>query len=566
MKREKLLSYYIVVLLGLFIVSCEDILEPPPHNFYSKDRISKDAPFAEGLILTAYDALPSSYNFDETATDDAVSNVTNSDFTRMAIGEWSSQFNPQSAWNSAYQQLYYLNYFLSVVDDVEWSWESDVRRELFKERFTGEARALRAWYNFELLKRHGGLSADGQALGFVIIKPEYTLGADIEPLLELPRDSYEDCVQFILDDLDQAISILPEDYSNINDDLDYNLVYGKQNKNRISGKAVKALKARFLLHVASQEFYNVVDKWENAANAAAVLIVNNGGIPGLSPTGVKWYTNSNDPDIIWRKNFQQINSWEKENFPPSLFGNGQINPSQNLVEAFPMANGFPINHAESRYDNNNPYANRDPRLKEYILYDGNTIGKNVIHTNVEGGDDGINNIEESTRSGYYLKKLLRENVNLNPRVNTSREHFYTYFRFTEMYLIYAEAANEAWGPDSDPNGYGFTARDVIAAIRKRAGISQPDQYLSSVATSKEELRDMIRNERRIELCFEGFRFWDIRRWNLDMNVKAKGILISNEGFSVIDVENRVYSPHMKFGPIPYGEVLKNANLKQNAGW
>jgi len=566
MKREKIFSFFIVILLGIFIVSCEDVFEPPQHNFYGKERIYKDAAFAEGLLLTAYNALPSSYNFDETATDDAVSNVTNSNFTRMAIGEWSSQFNPQSAWNSAYQQLYYLNYFLSVVDKVEWSWESDVRRKLFKERFTGEARALRAWYNFELLKRHGGLSADGQALGFVIIKPEYTLGLDVEPLLKLPRDSYENCQQFILDDLNEAISILPEEYSDSNDNLDYNLVYGKQNKNRISGKAVKALKARFLLHIASQEFNKYADKWENAANAAANLILKNGGISGLSSTGVKWYTSSKDPDIIWRRDYQQINSWEKDNFPPSQFGNGQINPSQNLVDAFPMANGFPINHAEGRYNKNNPYANRDPRLKDYVIYDGNTINKKVINTKVNGTVDGINNIKESTRSGYYLKKLLREDVNLNPNVNTTREHFYTFSRYTEIYLIYAEAANEAWGPDSDPKGYGFTARDVIAAIRKRAGISQPDNYLSSVASSKEGLRELIRNERRIELCFEGFRFWDIRRWNLDMNVKVKGILISNEGFKDIDVEDRVYSPHMKFGPIPYEEVLKNANLKQNAGW
>jgi hypothetical protein len=566
MKRNKLLSFVIILSFGLIIVSCDDLLEPQPHNYHDRSRIFKDAPFAEGLLLTAYSALPTSYSFDESATDDATSNLTNSDIARMATGEWSSKFNPQSVWNNAYEQLYYLNYFLYVVDDVEWSWEKEERRELFKNRFTGEAKALRAWYNFELLKRHGGLSSDGQALGFVIIKPEYTSGDDLESLLVLPRDSYEDCIQFILKDIEDAISILPEEYKNVANNSEYNLVNGEQNKNRINGKIVKALKARVLLHIASQDFYTASNKWEDAANAAAVLLSQNNGISGLSPTGVKWYNNSADPDIIWRKNFEQSNSWERDNFPPSLFGNGRINPSQNLVDAFPMANGYPITNPQSGYDPNAPYSNRDPRLNSYIIYDGSQIGNRVIHTNVEGGIDGMNNLVNSTRSGYYLKKLLRESVNLDPTINTNAEHFYTYFRYTEMYLNFAEAANEAWGPNSDPKGYGFTAKSVMEALRKRAGIIQPDNYLNSVSSTKDQFRDLIRNERRIELCFEGFRFWDIRRWNQEINSVVKGMLISNNTYTIVDVENRTFSPHMKYGPIPYEEVLKNSNLKQNAGW
>lgn len=563
---NKLRVFILLITFGCLATSCDDLLEPPHNNFHDRSRILRDAPFAEGILLTAYGGLRASNELAAAATDDAVSNDRGSEFTRMATGQWSSRFNPLGAWGHAYEQLFYLNYFLFVVDDVEWSWESDIRNELFRKRFTGEAKALRAWYNFELLKKHGGLSSSGQALGFVIIRPEYTSGGDHDVLMALPRDSYEDCVQFILNDIEEAISLLPDRYENVADDLDYNRVFGEQNKNRVDGQAVKALKARLLLHVASQSFYDNAAKWASAADAAATLLVQNGGVGGLSPTGTEWYKDRNDPDIIWRENFESTNTLEMENFPPSLFGNGRVNPSQNLVDAFPMANGYPIDDAASGYDPDSPYVGRDPRLQAYVVFNGNSIGSQPVFTQVEDEKDGINTNESSTRTGYYLKKLLREDVNLDPNVMSTQPHFNTLFRFTEMYLIYAEAANEAWGPDADPNGYGFAARDVIAAIRRRAGISQPDEYLNTAASSREALRELIRNERRLELCFEGFRFWDIRRWGLDLNETARGMQISNNEHVIIDVESRSYGSSMFYGPIPYDEILKNQNLEQNAGW
>lgn len=132
-----------------------------------------------------------------------------------------------------------------------------------------------------------------------------------------------------------------------------------------------------------------------------------------------------------------------------------------------------------------------------------------------------------------------------------------------MFLICAEAANEAWGPDGT-SAHGFSARSLIEAIRKRAGIAQPDVYLASV-TTKEGMRALIRNERRLELCFEGFRFWDIRRWKENLTEPAKGVTINNNVFSIQNVENRQYSDNMYYGPIPLTEALK-ANLLQNKGW
>ncbi|WP_315823597.1 RagB/SusD family nutrient uptake outer membrane protein [Paraflavitalea speifideaquila] len=136
-----------------------------------------------------------------------------------------------------------------------------------------------------------------------------------------------------------------------------------------------------------------------------------------------------------------------------------------------------------------------------------------------------------------------------------------------MLLNYAEAANEAWGPMGTGSNT-FSAYEVIKAIRKRAGVgtTNNDAYLESVKGNKDQLRELIRNERRLELCFEGFRFWDLRRWKLGLTEAAKGVSIRSNTPSYINVEARQFQPFMIYGPIPYGEILKFGMLEQNQGW
>ena len=261
-----------------------------------------------------------------------------------------------------------------------------------------------------------------------------------------------------------------------------------------------------------------------------------------------------------------------DNYPPSKFGKGRINPTQDLVDVFPMSNGMPITDGSSGYDPSNPYLDRDPRLTAYVVYNGNVI-KDTIRTDVSSPSDGIAKTVTSTRSGYYLKKfLLDSKVNLAPGNVTQAEHFVTYFRFTEVFLNYAEAANEAWGPDADPMGYGFTARQIISAIRVRGGLPDmgSDTYLNSMTATKDDFRTLVRNERRIELCFEGFRFWDIRRWDLttvmEAPVNAMYINFSSQTpYQKQLLESRNYSDYMIYGPVPYNETLKYS-LVQNMGW
>lgn len=237
-----------------------------------------------------------------------------------------------------------------------------------------------------------------------------------------------------------------------------------------------------------------------------------------------------------------------------------------------MANGYPINDENSDYDEANPYANRDPRLNLYIVVNGSTLGidNKVIDTSADNktNNDGLNKEDGvSTRTGYYLRKHLREDVSITSTSQNGQPHYSPRIRYTEIFLNYAEAANEAWGP-TGTGDFTFSAYDVIKAIRVRAGVGQDNgnAYLESIKGDKDKMRELIRNERRLELCFEGFRFWDLRRWKLDMNETAKGIRFSGNTYTIIDVENRKYEDYMNYGPIPYTETLKFDALVQNKGW
>ncbi len=562
-----------ILVFGFLAGACEIFTEPGKDNQYTEDRVFHDPAFAEGILANGYLALPRSYNPDEeTATDDAVSNDNSSRFRRMATGEWSAKYNPFDIWAGTYDDIANLNYFLSVVESVEWSWQSTIRNELFIKKHKGEALALRGYLYYRLLVRYGGMGTDNNLLGIPLV----TTPISIHDNWKLPRNTYQDCVDQINADYDAAIALLPDKWENKTttdeESLAHNKVNGTQNLNRINGQIVRALKARLALHAAGPAFNNNSfdeAKFAEAAAITAPLLVENGGTSGF-PTDIKIYDNDNDitnKDILWRNDHFTNNTLESQNYPPSLYGNGRINPTQNLVDAFPMKNGYPITNPASGFNPESPYANRDPRLATFILFNGAKLKNVTIDTSVNSpASDGLNKVPEySTRTGYYLLKWLRVNVNMTPGTTTTARHFYTHVRYTELYLNYAEAANEAWGPDGDPNGYGFTARTIIRAVRKRAGITQPDPYVTSL-TTREAMRELIRNERRLELCFEGTRFWDLRRWHSDLTEPARGVSINGNAYTPVEVEGRTYPSHAIYGPIPNQEILKYEGLVQNKGW
>jgi hypothetical protein len=565
---------YINLLLLIIVVnlsSCEKFLEPKPEGTLTEEELLFNPSFAEGLLMTAYAALPDDYNFaTDVASDDAVTNDKISDYRRMATGEWLSTFNPISEWSNAYLQISYINKFLDVYESVQWSRDPNVsdsinalRNTLHIKRLKGEAHALRAWYQYKLLQYHAGKVSDGRLMGYPIINK--TLGPSDS--WELPRNTFAECVANIFTDLDTAIANLPSEWVDGKDPI-INVTSGARFENRIDGNTARAIKSRVALLAASPAFSDAnAVTWEQAATIAGDLLADLGP---LYNKGVVFYKEKKNKEIIWNRAEILKNNWEADNFPPSLFGSGRTNPSQNLVNTFPMVSGYPIGHPLSEYDSANPYVNRDPRLYEYIIYNNAKLKNTPVSTYVGATQDGINSLETSTRTGYYLKKLMSEAVKLTPGSTVNAGHTYTLVRMTEVLLNYAEAANEAWGPDGDPNGYGFTAKTRIEELRIRAGLEE-DNYLASV-NDEAGLRELIHNERRIELCFEGFRFWDIRRWKDEatMTAPVRGVYITMDADSAYiynynDIEERIYTSDMIYGPIPYEETLKY-NIEQNIGW
>ena len=609
----------IFFLIGLLTFSsCQDMFTPAEENTKQLEAMVQETNYVYGLLMYGYNRLPYvTTTQTDVATDDAVTNVKGETYREMATGSWRADNNPMSRWDACKDGVQYVNLFLTIVDKVKWAPSAQSKQQMFIDRLTGEALGLRAIFYYHLLQAHAGyVDGDDQLYGVPLLTEPEDGSSDYNQ----PRASFADCVKQIFADCDAAAALLPDQYQDIDDvenitkntqkykDLGvqlagYNLVFGNKAKNLVSGKIAQAIKAQTALLAASPAFRDKSGvSSEDAAKICAEVLKN----VEFDENGNHWYndaeklssSSSNMPEILWRGDWVNADaSQESNNFPPSLFGSGMVNPTQNLVDAFPMKDGKPWKNADGSYhpdyDPQDPYANRDPRLADDVICN-NTKFKSVVivtgnyptTTDKKGNVDNINNSPTSTRTGYYLKKLLRDDA--GPTAASSRAitqaHIFPRIRYTEMYLAYAETANEAWGPNSDGGTGVGTAKEIIQKIRQRGGIGkdengvyQGDPYLDECANDKAKMRELIRNERRIELCFENKRFWDLRRWQLPINESAKGVQIDkidetkdatpdNLKYTYIEVEERKYEDYQNYGPLPYNEVLNWSNLKQNKGW
>ena len=568
--------------------SCDDLWNPANENYREKEDMYEEANYALGILMNGYTRIPTnSWSFNDVATDDAVSNDVNNGYRKMATGEWTSNSNAVGRWE-CFAGIQYMNIMLEESDNVKWDSKEDLCR-MFNDRTKGGAYALRGLFMYYLLQAHAGPTSDGRMMGV----PIYTESQTPESDHNRARATFDECMAQMYSDFEKAEELLPLDFEDVAsvpdkyegvDVNNYNRVFGANSRQRMTGRIIEAMRSRAALLAASPAF-NTLNKgalWEVAADATAVVLDRINGVNGLSSNGNSWYNNTSEIDglsqgnnpreILWRSGTADGRALEEDNYPPTLYGKGRINPTQNLVNAFPMSNGYPISDGRADYSSDNPMNGRDPRLALYIVADGDKMGPSntVINTLGSESNDGVNQTETSTRTGYYLRKLLRTDVNLNPLYMNSQKHYIPHIRYTEMFLNYAEAANEAWGP-TGKGTHNYSAYDIIKAIRNRAkvGIANGDPYLEECAENQDMMRELIRNERRLELCFEGFRFWDLRRWKVALNKLSETAVGTNKVNNVQtypNVEIRSYKDYMYYGPIPYSEVLKWDNLKQNIGW
>jgi len=590
----------IIISLMVFIPffwACDDLFEPALENNRDMEALYAEPGLAQGLLGHAYIGNPlGGWSFNDVATDDAVSNDVNNGYRRIATGQWTSSASPMNGnWQNRRASLQYINFFIDIVDDVKWAKDPKIA-DLFKERMKGDAYGMRALYEYHLLLEHAGYTESGELLGLPILtEPE-----DASSNFNLPRNTFKQCMEQIYADVQVALDNLPLFYGDVTRDDDvpekykeksvkadeYSRVFGEKTRNRMSGHIAEAIRAQATLLAASPAYSAASGyTYEDAANQMALVLSRLGANPvaEIDQTGHTWFENRteitnlklgiNPKEILWRGNKGLNHDYADGNYPPTLRGSGRLNPTQNLVDAFPMIDGYPIGHPSSAitYEDNAPYNNRDPRLKAYIIYNGNTAGPSntVINTAQDGPDENaLSKTSTSTRTGYYMKKLFRQDIVRSSSSSpwTDQNQYKAFIRYTEIFLGFAEAANEAWGPLDARKGY--SAYDVIKAIRYRAGIGRNngDAYLESIKNDKDAMRELIRNERRLELCFEGHRFWDLRRWKVSITEPAMGMRIVGGNYTPFEVEPRPYADHMYHAPIPYSEILKFNALEQNKGW
>jgi hypothetical protein len=589
------------------------VFSPAEENTKQLETMVQETSYVHGLLIYGYNRLPYIRTTQtDVATDDAVTNVAGDTYKRMASGVWTADNNPMSQWNECKDGIQYVNLFLKYVNDVDWAQSAASKQQMFIDRLTGEALGLRAIFYYHLLQAHAGYAGDALLGVPLLTEPE-----DGSSDYNQPRASFADCVKQIFADCDAAASLLPDEYKDI-DDIEnitknkekyknlgvqlsgYNLVFGDMARNLVTGKVAQAIKAQTALLAVSPAYRDQSGvSLDDAAKICAEVLK---GVE-FDKAGNIWYRDNEKlassksvmPEILWRANWEKAeSSQEVDNFPPSLNGSGRINPTQNLVDAFPMSNGYPITDSRSGYNPQDPYNDRDPRLAEDIIFNGTTFKDVVIITGTypsptssAGNKDNINNSgTASTITGYYMKKLLNEDAGPSAAstASSNQPHIYPRIRYTELFLAYAETANEAWGPNADGGTGVGTAKEIIQKIRQRGGIGvdengdpTSDPYLDECANDKAKMRELIRNERRIELCFENKRFWDIRRWQLPINETAKGIQIDkiddskdadpdNLKYNPLDVEPRQFESYQNFGPIPNSEVTLWSELRQNNGW
>ncbi|ARS38417.1 hypothetical protein CA265_01420 [Sphingobacteriaceae bacterium GW460-11-11-14-LB5] len=519
--------------------------------------------YATDFVTDIYATLPGGYTdfastFNEAATDDARHGNPGNGSYRFTNDSWGITVNSDDKYASCYAGIRKCNLFLSKIDLVKLKdHTTDVKINGYtateqKDRLIGEVLYLRAYFYAELLKRYGGVPLVTQVLG-------------VNDDLDLARNTYDQVVKQIVDDCDAAALKLPTSYLIAGPrSISVSNYYGRATK-----WAAQALKSRTLLYAASaiNNPNNDAAKWIAAYTAAKPFF----DVTPVTPTmtlnpGIAGYealfrgNTASLTEIIWSRPATNSNSLETANFPIGIDGStGGINPSQALVDAYEMkTSGKPISDPTSGYNPANPYNDRDPRLAASIFYNGALFKTGRSIETFDGGLDGPQKVYGSL-TGYYMKKHL--DVNLNLTQAQASQHNFIYFRLAEMLLNYAEARNEADGPVADV----YTA---INRIRTRATMPNLPAGLT-----KAQMRDRIRNERRVELAFEGHRYWDARRWNIAkdaFNGPFTGMKIVKTGstftYTPYKIEDRIFKEFMNLYPIQQREILANPKLVQNPGW
>lgn len=560
--NAKFFSYIYIsaaISIAFTLSSCNGFLDREEDSFIDKTATFDSYNRTKQYLTYAYTLLPDGLNrFSReamlaSATDDAEFAIESAEIQQFNNGSWNALNNPDDVWNRYYSGISkcctllentdHVNLDISRLDpdkQVEYANSlKDIRM------WRAEARFLRAYFHFELLKRYGPIP---------IVTSTLSINGNYE---NTPRPTMKEVVDFIAKECDIAADTLElTPWRNVND------AFGRATKG-----AALALKSRLLLYAASPLYVDFGDTneankptdvvlWKSAADAAKAVIDLNQY--ELASSYADLFKNDfQNKEYIFVRRYAANSDFEKSNFPVSFGGKGGTNPSQNLVDDYEMLDGTPFDWNDPAKAAQ-PFENRDARLGATILMNMAPFKGKKVATYPEGADASPN--PNATKTGYYLRKFLNEDVNIQTG-GSSSGHVIPLFRLAEIYLNYAEALNEC-----DPTNPDIAL--YLNKVRNRASLPNVS------ALSQEQMRTVIQHERRVELAFEEHRSWDVRRWKIAsstlgaplMGVQIERKPLGGYTYMPVKVEQRVFQPKMYWYPIPQSEVLKLKQWKQNNGW
>lgn len=553
------------------LASCSDELDYREFNNYDAKYVFTNFDNTVGYVTNIYSYLD--YDFGTygggmlaSACDEAEYAWRSGSVNDFTNGAWSPTNDKSAIWDDCYSAIYRANHYLSVCDDCDFSeykYNKDYTAQINRfNRLKYEVRFLRAYFYFNLVRQYGDV-------------PFTATLTTVDEANHLGRTPYNEVFDFIVKECDEIADQLPIDYSLLGDDAAAN------ETGRASRIAVLALKARTLLYQASPLFNTTGDKelWRKAALASKAVIdmCAENGIK-LGKYSELWGAdNWQASEMIFMRRVGDLNWLESYNFPVGVEGGNSGNcPTQTLVDAYEMkATGKLWNETGSGYDPANPYVGRDPRFELTIAKNGDkgwpSYNGNELQT-YYGGLNGLP-ISGATPTGYYLKKYCDASVNVSSTNSNSKRHSWITYRLGEFYLNYAEAVfRYLGGADATSSEFTMSAREAVNVIRARSDVQMP---ALAVGLSADDFWKKYKNERMVELAFEGHRFFDVRRWKEGSTFdKITEMSITKNEDGTFSYERKTVDRHwddkMYFFPISQSEILKHQSIgvdfPQNPGW
>jgi starch-binding outer membrane protein, SusD/RagB family len=543
---KKIFPLIVITACLLFAGSCKkDFLNKKPLDSYSDADVWNDLSLVEAFVNSRYPILPfmespgviKSY-FLSGACDEGNSKHNYGNERALETGQMSPDNTTFDFWTNNYQQIRNINIFFDKIADVPATGASN---EAKKKRLTGEMHFLRAYGYFDLISHYGGVP---------IVTKVYGLS---DTSFRVKRNSFTECVDFILQDISKAASMLPASYK---DD--------PGNTGRATSVAALALKSRLLLYAAStlHNPTNDMAKWTaaSAATKEAIDLAESNDYKLYQGAYRNIFMEKNNSEILMSYNWSKIPGGGIDIVcQPNSYGGWSVyTPSQSMVDAFEMNNGKPISDPTSGYDPANPYVNRDPRFYANILYNG-AMFKGAPVEPFSGGKDSPQGPQgwNATETGYHWRKYISETIDMSKEGSNQN---LIIFRLGELYLNYAESENML--------GHDVEAKLYVNRLRTRSSVNMP--LITETGTA---LRDRIRAERRIELCFEGHRIYDVRRWKIASATDSKplmGVTVTKSGstftYTPKVVRNRVWREEYYLWPISRAEMNRNTLLVNNPGY